>query len=134
VALLAAGVGVVTPAALGSGSGSPVAAAPVVPAQEASTTTRPEILVPGPTEPVSTTVVQTTTVADEDESGLTDRARSILADETGRTVAIVIAGLLLVALILAVLTVRYWRRTRPAKPKPPAAAASPHQVGSRRGR
>jgi hypothetical protein len=133
VATVAVAVGGLTLAALGSGPGSSVGAAPRGRGQEA-TTTRPEILVPGPTDPPSTTVVETTTVADDDDSGLTDRARSILADETGRTVALVIGGLLLVALILAVLTVRYWRKTRPVKVRAPAAAAGPHQVGSRRGR
>jgi hypothetical protein len=40
----------------------------------------------------------------------------MVADETGRTVAIAIGGLVLVALILAVLTIRYWRKTRPVRP------------------
>jgi hypothetical protein len=88
------------------------AAAAVLPIQE-TTTSRPEILVPGPTVAPTTTVAATTTTAADDDGGLTDRVRDLLSDETGRTVAIAIGGLLLVALALAILTVRYWRKTRP---------------------
>jgi hypothetical protein len=89
-----------------------------------STTSRPEILVPGPS-PESTTLPTTTTT--EAGSGfledLRQDFRELVAEETGRTVAIAIGGLVLVALILAVLTIRYWRKTKPVKaPKPPKAS------------
>jgi hypothetical protein len=88
--------------------------------QDPSTTTRPEILVPGPTVGSSTTVAESTTTSAAAESGFLDGlkedVRDMLADETGRTVAIAIGGLILVALILAVLTIRYWRKTRPVRP------------------
>jgi hypothetical protein len=98
------------------------ATAPATPAavrrQQETTTTRPEILVPGPTvQPTSTTLAPTTTT--EPSSSIGRWARDMLADETGRTVAIAIGGLLLVALALAILTVRYWRRTRPLKVRVP---------------
>jgi hypothetical protein len=38
------------------------------------------------------------------------------ADNTGTVVALVISGLLLVALLLALLTYWFWRNTRPVKP------------------
>jgi hypothetical protein len=102
------------PGATAPGSAGPAAAR----RQQETTTTRPEVLVPGPTvQPTSTTLAPTTTT--EPSSSIGRWARDMLADETGRTVAIAIGGLVLVALALAILTVRYWRRTRPLKVRVP---------------
>jgi hypothetical protein len=49
-------------------------------------------------------------------------------DNTGTIVALVIAGLLVVALLLALLTYWYWRNTRPAKV--PAASRSDELAGA----
>ena len=117
----AAGVGVLGLLAAGSfaGSGGRPTSAAAAPRQEESTTTsRPAILVPGPTVDTSTTAVATTTTSEARSGmfeGLRQDFREMVADETGRTVAIAIGGLLLVALVLAVLTIRYWRKTRPVK-------------------
>ena len=43
-------------------------------------------------------------------------------DNTGTVVALVISGLLLVALLLALLTYWFWRNTRPMRPPGPAPA------------
>jgi len=43
------------------------------------------------------------------------------ADNTGTVVALVISGLLVVALLLALLTYWFWRNTRPTRPMTPAA-------------
>ncbi|MGH9244743.1 MAG: hypothetical protein ACRD29_10585 [Acidimicrobiales bacterium] len=95
---------------------------------EETTTTRPEILVPGPSEedqPTTTAEPDSTPNTEDSDSGsgsgLVDRARSVFADETGRTVTFVIIALLLIALGLAILTVRYWRNTRPGAIAKPAA-------------
>lgn len=106
---------------LTAGSGGPGSALAAAPGQEDSTTTRPEILVPGPTVASTTTVAAPTTTT-EASSSLGRWARDMLADETGRTVAIAIAGLLVVAVLLAILTVRYWRRTRPVRAEVPAGS------------
>jgi hypothetical protein len=93
--------------------------------EESTTTTRPELLVPGPTVGSTTTSVSTTTTtvaASGLFEGLRQDFRDMVADETGRTVAIAIGGLVLVALILAVLTIRYWRKTRPVRPAKPTEA------------
>jgi hypothetical protein len=63
------------------------------------------LLVPGDTGPASS-------------SGAT----SSNSDNTGTVVALVISGLLVVALLLALLTYWFWRNTRPARPGEPATA------------
>jgi hypothetical protein len=63
------------------------------------------LLVPGPTVPAGQLVTTTTAVPPKPVSN---------SDNTGTVVALVIAGLLLVALLLALLTYWYWRNTRPA--------------------
>jgi hypothetical protein len=99
--------------------------------EETTTTVRPEILVPGPTVVDTTTTAPATTTTAAEGSGLFEGLRQdfrdMVADETGRTVAIAIGGLVLVALILAVLTIRYWRKTRPVRP--PKAADGPPAEG-----
>ena len=57
------------------------------------------LLVPGDPEPASDSIA--------------DDANN---DNTGTVVALVISGLLLVALLLALLTYWFWRNTRPTKP------------------
>jgi len=107
-----------------------------VPGQEESTTTsRPEILVPGPSVETTTSVESTTTTSEADAGfvdGLRQDFRELVADETGRTVAIAIGGLLLVALVLAVLTIQYWRKTRPPKPPKPPNPPKPDRMDRRR--
>ena len=96
-----------------------VGSAPVQ--EDSTTTTRPEILVPGPTTtaPASTTTSTSTTVESSGLfEGVRQEFREMVADETGRTVAIAIGGLVLVALLLLLLTTRYWRKTRPGRTEP----------------
>jgi hypothetical protein len=62
------------------------------------------LLVPGPTDLQGAPV--TTAAPPEAKPAST-------SDNTGTVVALVIAGLLLVALLLALLTYWYWRNTRP---------------------
>jgi cobalamin biosynthesis Mg chelatase CobN len=68
-----------------------------------TTTTTPSLLVPGPavTAPGPTTVNGQKVAAVSNE------------DKTGTVVALVITGLLVVALLLSLLTWRFWRNTRP---------------------
>jgi hypothetical protein len=63
------------------------------------------LLVPGPTEVGG---VPVTTAAPAPAAPVNN------SDNTGTVVALVIAGLVLVALLLALLTYWYWRNTRPA--------------------
>jgi hypothetical protein len=94
-----------------------VAAAP---RQEDTTTTgsTPTLLVPGPG-------AETGVGGQEGSGGQTGSTTTLVAqspeevveedeDNTGTIVALVISGLGAVALILALLTFRYWRNTRPA--------------------
>jgi cobalamin biosynthesis Mg chelatase CobN len=76
---------------------------------ELTTTSSIELLVPG--APVD--IESTTTVAVEPTTD---------ADNTGKIVFFVVAGLLVVAALLTLLTIAYWRHTRPA---PPASSVSP---------
>jgi hypothetical protein len=73
---------------------------------------------------------------------LAQEAPVMAGDDTGRTIMLVIAALLALALLLAVLTFWYWRRTdprraAPARPAPVARATGadpgPRQAASRRG-
>lgn len=57
--------------------------------------------------------------ADSASSSVADGSNS---DNTGTVVALVISGLLVVALLLALLTYWFWRNTRPTKPKEPGPA------------
>jgi hypothetical protein len=106
----------------GVGARSAQAASPGRPVQEESTTTtRPELLVPGPAVATTTSTAASASTSTTDAAGgffddVRADIRDMVADETGRTVAIAIGGLVLVALILAILTIRYWRKTRPVRP------------------
>ncbi len=76
-----------------------------VPTTEAPPSTLNDLLVPGPIDAATGEPVTTTTAvpiaAVQDE------------DNTGTIVALVISGLLVIALLIALLTWRYWRDTRP---------------------
>jgi hypothetical protein len=89
---------------------------------------------PWPAHAQTDTVPETTAVAPGDTApdggpllvpGEPDTASSVAddtenADDTGTVVALVISGLLVVALLLALLTYWYWRNTRPTNPMSPA--------------
>lgn len=79
------------------------------PAQTGDTTNGGPLLVPGDV------------VVSTDSSG-DDLGNN---DNTGTVVALVISGLLVVALLLALLTYWFWRNTRPAPPR----AATPRVEG-----
>ena len=68
------------------------------------TTAAPSLLVPGP-DPGSVTAA---TPVDGKKAGVSNE------DNTGTVVGLVIGALLLVALIIGLLTYRFWRNTRPA--------------------
>lgn len=70
-----------------------------------STTSSIELLVPGAPVDIGTTSTITTETKTD-------------ADNTGKIVFFVVAGLLVVAALLTLLTVAYWRHTRPAPPAP----------------
>jgi cobalamin biosynthesis Mg chelatase CobN len=86
-----------------------------------STTSLPALLEEGPPTdvagPVQAPTTTSTTVApgDAGDDG----------DETGRQVFLVVTGLLVLAVVFGLLTYWYWRRTRPAKPKPAATTKTP---------
>lgn len=69
------------------------------------TTAAPSLLVPGP-DPGSVTAA---TTVDGQKAGAVSNE-----DNTGTVVGLVIGALLLVALIVGLLTYRFWRNTRPA--------------------
>ncbi len=81
------------------------------PPTSAVVSTSLNLLVPGPVDvsgqPISTTTTTAPAVAADD-------------DNTGTVVAIVIAALLVVALLLTMLTVWYWRKTKPVRTEPEA--------------
>ena len=87
------------------------------------TTTTPSLLVPGtaPDAGAGGTVGSTKKISDTS------------SDRTGTVVAIVITGLLLVALLFALVTWRFWRNTRPAPDPEPVDEPAPRQepVGAR---
>ena len=64
-----------------------------------------EVAVPGAPAQETTT---TTTAPVVDEGG---------DDDTGRQVFLIVTGLLVLAVVFALMTYWYWRRTRPVKPK-----------------
>jgi cobalamin biosynthesis Mg chelatase CobN len=68
-----------------------------------TTTTTPSLLVPGP----AVTAPGPTTVNGQKAAAVSNE------DKTGTVVALVITGLLVVALLLSLLTWRFWRNTRP---------------------
>lgn len=93
------------------------------------------VLHPRPARAQTDTVPETTTVAPGDTApnggpllvpGEPDAASNSAADDTansdntGTVVALVISGLLVVALLLALLTYWFWRNTRPSNPMKPA--------------
>jgi hypothetical protein len=80
------------------------AASTTVPGAEPAATGSVPLLVPGPTDIQGAPV---TTAAPPEPKPVSN------TDNTGTVVALVIAGLLLVALLLALLTYWYWRNTRP---------------------
>lgn len=93
-------------AALGLGLGAPAAA-------QVPTTTTPGVLVPGST--VATTVPPTTaapapTDAADDEGGVLD-----FDLDANEKVWIIVGALVAVALLLLVLTIVYWRHTKPGR-------------------
>jgi hypothetical protein len=70
------------------------------------------VLVPGTTAPPSTTPASTTTTEApaEDEGGLLDL-------DANEKVWVIVGGLVGIAILMMVLTVLYWRHTRPEHPK-----------------
>lgn len=86
--------------------------------EPASTTSLPALLEEGPPTdvagPAQATTTTTTVPADTGDSG----------DETGRQVFLVVTGLLVLAVVFALLTYWYWRRTRPVPAKPAASSPS----------
>lgn len=65
------------------------------------------------TDPVGVPDVSTTIVASADESSSTTSGRSSEIDSENRRIALIVGGLVVVALALVLLTIRYWRATRP---------------------
>jgi len=88
---------------LGLGVAAPVAA-------QAPTTTTPGVLVPGPStaSTVPPTTVAPTTTAPGADDGLLD-----FDFDANQKVWIIVGGLVAVALLLLVLTIVYWRHTKP---------------------
>ena len=89
---------------LGLGVTAPVAA-------QAPTTTTPGVLVPGPSTASTvpaTTAAPTTTTPAADDGGLLD-----FDFDANQKVWIIVGGLVAVALLLLVLTIVYWRHTKP---------------------
>jgi hypothetical protein len=95
---------------------------------------------PRPARAQSDTVPETSAVAPGDTApdggpllvpGEPDAASSSAAedqansDNTGTVVALVISGLLVVALLLGLLTYWFWRNTRPTQPSKPARPMTP---------
>lgn len=78
-------------------------AQPVLPTVEASPTSNP-LIVPGP-GPGAASAAAT--------SGETPAAKASKGDKTATVVAMVVAGLLVAAILLGLLTYRFWRNTRP---------------------
>ena len=99
-------VAVALTAALGLGLGGAVPAAAQVP-----TTTIPGVLVPGPSTASTvppTTAAPTTTAAPADEGGVLD-----FDFDANQKVWIIVGALVAVALLLLILTIVYWRHTKP---------------------
>jgi hypothetical protein len=74
------------------------------------TTTSNPLVVPGPTDASGGFITTSTTLPATETTGSDD--------DTGQVVALAVAGLLVVAALLTVLTVWYWRRTRPSRTEP----------------
>jgi hypothetical protein len=95
------------------------------------TTTTPQVLVPGTTAPPtpSTTAGPTTTSAPDeaDEGGLLDL-------DANEKVWIIVVALVGVAVLLLVLTVLYWRHTKPDRPKEDRQAARAERKEQKRRR
>jgi hypothetical protein len=91
-------------AATSATSAQTVASTTAAPDADPATTGSVPLLVPGPTDIQG---VPVTTVPPPEPKPVSN------TDNTGTVVALVIAGLLLVALLLALLTYWYWRSTRP---------------------
>jgi hypothetical protein len=86
-------------------------------AQESPTTTTPELLVPGDTTPTTAPAAgaqgSTVTSTPAEDGGLFD-----LDVDASTKVWIIVGGLVGVAVLIAALTVIYWRHTRPERPEP----------------
>jgi hypothetical protein len=94
-----------------------------------TTTTVPEATVPiapGETAPNGGPLL----VPGEADTASSSAADTSNSDNTGTVVALVISGLLVVALLLALLTYWFWRNTRPRTParKAPERPARPAQA------
>ena len=105
---LAAAALVVVLATFGAGTagraGAVGAQDPAIPTTSGAFGTEPAV-VPG----ASTT----TTVPSDDTSSPTASGRSSEIDSENRRIALIVGGLVVVALALVLLTIRYWRATRP---------------------
>jgi hypothetical protein len=90
-----------------------------------TSTTAPETslpIAPGETAPNGGPLL----VPGEPETASSSADDTSNSDNTGTVVALVISGLLVVALLLALLTYWFWRNTRPARPRPTLEAAEMH--------
>lgn len=98
-----------------------LAAAPSAGAQEPAPTTTNPVLVPGETTPTTRapsggTPAPTSTTEADDGGGLLD-----LDLDANEKVWIIVGGLVVIAVVMAVLTVVYWRHTRPDRSGEPEA-------------
>jgi hypothetical protein len=85
---------------------------------QTSTTTAPDTsaVAPGDTAPNGGPLL----VPGETDTASSSADDTSNSDNTGTVVALVISGLLVVALLLALLTYWFWRNTRPSNPMNPA--------------
>ena len=90
-----------------------VAWAPAAIAQQGTgdttTTVSSPLLVEGPPVDPNAVVAQETTTSTTETLAASDES-----DDTGRTVTLVVTGLVVLGLVFALITYWYWRRTRPA--------------------
>jgi hypothetical protein len=87
-----------------------------------TTTTTTEVTVTIPIAPGATAANGGPLLVPGDTGVARSTADSSNSDNTGTVVALVISGLLVVALFLALLTYWFWRNTRPVRPGEPTPA------------
>lgn len=115
VALVAFGVGGISGADAVSAAGN----------QDPTITTTSEVF---GTDPSGASDAPTTTMLSGDPSSPTTSGRSTEIDAENRRIAIIVGGLIAVALALILLTVRYWRATRPVLVDEHVSEAAPEVV------